>query len=75
MVDDLGNLDDVITSLRKDIDRGDLDVIKYEMPFSFPGFLTMTMQNFMLRNQDPLGIKQVIKYTNSPSLMYLYNME
>ncbi|QOY33882.1 signal peptide peptidase SppA [Anaerobacillus isosaccharinicus] len=75
LVDDLGNMDYVIDVLREDIGRGELDVIKYEVPFSFPGFLTMTTQNLVLRQQDPLGLKQLLRYSNSPSLMYLYNMD
>ena len=75
LVDDLGNMDYVIDVLREDIGRGELDVIKYEVPFNFPGFLTMTTQNLVIRQQDPLGLKQLLRYSNSPSLMYLYNME
>ncbi|MCT8137367.1 signal peptide peptidase SppA [Anaerobacillus sp. CMMVII] len=75
LVDDLGNLDHVIEVLRDDIGRGEIDVIRYEAPFSFPGFLTMTTQKLVLKQQDPLGLKQLLEYSNSPSLMYMYNME
>lgn len=75
LIDGLGNFNHVIDVLRTDIGRGDIDVIKYEEPFSFPGFLTMTTQNLLLKQQDPLGLKQLMKYSNSPSLMYLYNRE
>ncbi|RXI98556.1 signal peptide peptidase SppA [Anaerobacillus alkaliphilus] len=75
LVDGLGNMDHVIDVLREDIGRGEIDVIKYEVPFSFPGFLTMTTQNLLLKQQDPLGLKQLLRYSNSPNLMYLYNME
>jgi protease IV len=75
LIDGLGNFNHVIDVLRAEIGRGDIDVIKYEEPFSFPGFLTMTTQNLLLKQQDPLGLKQLINYSNSPSLMYLYNRE
>ncbi len=75
LVDGLGNMDYVIEVMRDDIGRGDIDVIKYEVPFSFPGFLTMTTQNLTQKQVDPLGLKQLMRYSNSPSLMYLYNME
>lgn len=75
LVDGIGNIDVVIDVMRQDIGRGDIDVVKYEAPFSFPGFLTMTMQNMVSKNQDPLGLKQLIRYSNSPSLMYLYDAD
>ncbi len=75
LVDAIGNMEDVVQVLRDDIGRGDLDVIKYEAPFSFPSFLTMSVQNLITNQQDPLGLKQLVKQTNSPSLMYLYNMD
>lgn len=75
LVDVIGNIDDVIEVMREDIGRGEVDVVKYESPFSFPSFLTMTIENIISRNEDPLGLKQLIGQTNSPSLMYLYKAE
>lgn len=75
LVDGIGNLDYVIEVLREDLGRGDLDVIKYETPFSFPGFLTMTTEQLLLKHQDPLGIKQILNQSNSPTIMYLYNLD
>ncbi len=75
LVDELGNLNRAIDIMRADIGRGELDVVKYEARFSFPSFLTMTTQNIISRHQDPLGLKQLVRHSNSPSLMYLYKAE
>lgn len=75
LVDELGNLEDAIDDLREGIGRGKLDVVKYEARFSFPTFLTMSTQNILSRHQDPLGLKQLVRHSNSPSLMYLYVAE
>ncbi|OIJ10927.1 signal peptide peptidase SppA [Anaerobacillus arseniciselenatis] len=75
LVDELGNLDQAIDVMREEIGRGEIDVVKYEARFSFPSFLTMTTQNLMSRHQDPLGLNQLVRQTNSPTLMYLYKAD
>ncbi|WP_078555496.1 signal peptide peptidase SppA [Bacillus alkalicellulosilyticus] len=72
LVDALGTRDDAIDMLMDDIGRGRLDVIRYEQSIGFNQLFGMTAQRFLSRNDDLLGINELMNRSNSPTLMYLY---
>ncbi|MBU8905193.1 signal peptide peptidase SppA [Desertibacillus haloalkaliphilus] len=71
LIDELGSLEDTIELLREDIGLGQLDVVRYESALGFGQLFTMSAAQF-LPNQELFGLKQLVKESNSPTLMYLY---
>lgn len=72
LVDELGNLDDTIAAMKKEIGDETLSVIEYEQDFGFGSLFQMTAQKMLGKDADLLGIRQLIGESNSPRLMYLF---
>ncbi|WP_096202675.1 signal peptide peptidase SppA [Bacillus sp. FJAT-45350] len=72
LIDEIGSFDDTVDLLVEEIDRGRLDVIRYETPFGFNSFFMMSAEKWLTADHDLLGIKELLNRTNSPTLMYLY---
>lgn len=72
LVDELGNLDDTIAAMKKEIGDETLSVIEYEQDFGFGSLFQMTAQKMFGKDADLLGIRQLIGESNSPRLMYLF---
>lgn len=75
LVDQLGNFNEVVEVLREEIGRGEIDVVEYETSLGFSSLFTMTVENIVSSRRDPLGIKQLLHESNSPTLMYLYKVD
>ncbi|WP_221566397.1 signal peptide peptidase SppA [Alkalihalobacillus sp. TS-13] len=72
LVDELGNLDDTINAMKKDLGNSHLNVIKYENRLGWNSFLNMTAQKLFQPNGDLLGIQELMSQTNTPQIKYLY---
>ncbi|WP_408007199.1 signal peptide peptidase SppA [Pseudalkalibacillus sp. A8] len=72
LVDELGNLDDTIKAMKKDLGNSHLNVIKYESRLGLNSFLNMTAQKLFQPNKDLLGIHELMSQTNTPQIKYLY---
>lgn len=72
LVDELGDLEDVINALKKEIGDEDLEVIQYEPSFGFGSLLQMTAQKMFRTEFDLFGLHQLISTSNTPRVMYLY---
>lgn len=72
LVDELGDLDDAILALKKDLGDEDLGVIQYEPSFGFGSLFQMTAQKMFRSEFDLFGLHQLISTSNTPRVMYLY---
>lgn len=72
LVDELGDLDDTIAAIKKDLGDEKLGVIKYETTAKLSSIFKMSAQKMFGSEVDLLGIRQLILESNSPRLMYLY---
>ncbi|WP_096436129.1 signal peptide peptidase SppA [Alteribacter populi] len=72
LVDELGDLDDVIEVFRDDIGKGDIDVVEYRQPLGFPSLFGATAQAFLGDQLSVYSMKEWIQQSHAPRLMYLY---
>lgn len=72
LVDELGDLDDTVKAMKKDLGNSHLKVIRYEQNFGLNSFLNMTAQKVFQPNGDLLGIQKLMSQTNTPQIKYLY---
>lgn len=72
LVDELGDLDDVIADLKEELGDEDLGVIQYEPYFGFGSLFQMTAQKMFRSEFDLFGLQQLISTSNTPRVMYLY---
>ncbi|TLS39104.1 signal peptide peptidase SppA [Pseudalkalibacillus caeni] len=73
LIDELGNLEDTIQTMKKSLGDKNLSVIKYEQNFGFGSLFDMSVQKLFGPSEDLLGIKQLMSTPQSPRLMYLYS--
>ncbi|RBW71461.1 signal peptide peptidase SppA [Bacillus taeanensis] len=72
LVDELGDLEDTIAAMKKDLNNKELKVIRYEPNYGIGSWLEMTSQKLLNPNNDLLGIHELVNQPNAPRLMYLY---
>lgn len=72
LVDGLGDLDDTIKTMKKDLGNSHLKVVRYEQNIGLNSFLNMTAQKLFQPNGDLLGIQKLMSETNTPQIKYLY---
>lgn len=72
LVDKLGNLDDTIVALKKELGNKQLKVVKYEKRITFDSFLNMGMKALFKPNKDLLGLQKLLSQPQAPQLKYLY---
>ncbi|WP_349408149.1 signal peptide peptidase SppA [Pseudalkalibacillus sp. SCS-8] len=72
LVDELGDLDDTIKKMKKDLGNSHLRVIRYEQNIGLNSLLNMTAQKIFQPNGDLLGIQKLMSQTNTPQIKYLY---
>lgn len=72
LVDELGDLDDTIAALKKELGDEDLEVIQYEPSFGIGSLLQMTAQKMFRTEFDLFGLHQLISTSDTPRVMYLY---
>ncbi|WP_261133281.1 signal peptide peptidase SppA [Bacillus sp. Marseille-Q3570] len=72
LVDELGDQEDTIKAMKKDLGNSHLNVIKYENRLGWNSFLDMTAQKLFQPNGDLLGIQELMSQTNTPQIKYLY---
>lgn len=72
LIDELGDLDDVVAAIKNDIGDDQLGVIQYEPSFGFGSLFQMTAQKMFGTEFDLFGIRQLISTSNTPRIMYLY---
>lgn len=73
LVDDLGNLEDTIEGMKKDLGDNKLQVVQYKQNLGFNSLFEMTAAKLMGPDKDLLGIQQLLSTPQSPELMYLYS--
>lgn len=72
LIDELGSIDDVIQAMKEEIGDENANIIKYELGFRLGSFFQLSAQKLFGNDYDILGIKQLIRESNSPRIMYLY---
>jgi protease-4 len=72
LVDQLGYEEDAIKDMRKKYKLEDAEVIQYEIPFSFESMFRAQMSNLFNKNDDLSIVNNLLKKSNSPTMMYLY---
>ncbi|WP_257346602.1 signal peptide peptidase SppA [Pseudalkalibacillus decolorationis] len=72
LVDELGDLEDTIKSMKKKLGNSHLKVVRYETAVGLDSFLTMTANKVLNPNNDLLGIQKLFNQTNTPQIKYLY---
>ena len=73
LVDELGNLEDTIEGMKKDLGDSKLQVVQYKQNLGFGSLFEMTAAKLMGPDKDLLGIQQLLSTPQSPELMYLYS--
>jgi protease IV len=73
LVDDLGNLEDTIEGMKKELGDNKLQVVQYKQNLGFNSLFEMTAAKLMGPDKDLLGIQQLLSTPQSPELMYLYS--
>ncbi|MFP3360768.1 signal peptide peptidase SppA, partial [Planococcus sp. SIMBA_143] len=71
--DDLGNLEDTIEGMKKDLGDNKLQVVQYKQNLGLNSLFEMTAAKLMGPDKDLLGIQQLLSTPQSPELMYLYS--
>ncbi|MEB1807808.1 MAG: signal peptide peptidase SppA [Bacillaceae bacterium] len=72
LVDEIGSYEETVDALIEDLGFGNLRVIRYETSVGFNDLLQLSAQRLTTNQGDLLGLQQLLRQTNSPSLMYLY---
>ena len=72
LVDEIGRLDDVIASMKKDLDIKDAQVIRYTDETSLNSLLNMSAHKMMGVDMEKTMLTKILTSSNSPRLMYLY---
>ena len=72
LVDEIGRLDDVVASMKKDLNVKDAQVIRYKDDTSLNSLLNMSAQKVMGVDMEKAMLTKVLTSSNSPRLMYLY---
>lgn len=72
LVDEIGRLDDVIASMKKDLNIKDAQVIRYTDTTSLNSLLNMSAQKVMGVDMEKAMLTKILTSSNSPRLMYLY---
>ena len=72
LVDEIGRLDDVIASMKKDLDIKDAQVIRYTDETSLNSLLNMSAHKMMGVDMEKTILTKILTSSNSPRLMYLY---
>lgn len=73
LVDEIGRLDDVIVSMKQDLNLTDPQVIRYSDETNLNALLNMSAQKVMGIDMEKTMITKVLTSSNSPRLMYLYS--
>lgn len=73
LVDELGNLEDVIQAIRKDHKLEDAELFEYESGFgTFSSLLASKMGTIFGPSAEERLLKKLMSSYESPRLMYLY---
>ncbi|WP_078430123.1 signal peptide peptidase SppA [Alkalihalobacterium alkalinitrilicum] len=72
LVDDIKSYEETVDALIEDLGLGNLQVIRYETSVGFNDLLQLSAQRLSMNQGDLLGLQQLVRQTNSPTLMYLY---
>ena len=72
LIDDFGHLDDVIATMKKDIDQKDAQVIRYTGEAGFGSLFSMGAQKILGNDVETAVLTKILSSSNSPRLMYLY---
>ncbi|OLO40239.1 signal peptide peptidase SppA [Alkalihalophilus pseudofirmus] len=72
LVDDIKSYEETVDALIEDLGLGNLQVIRYETSVGFNDLLQLSAQRLSMNQGDLLGLQQLLRQTNSPTLMYLY---
>ena len=73
LVDEIGRLDDVVASMKKDLNVKDAQVIRYKDETNLNALLNMSAQKVMGVDMEKAMLTKVLTSSNSPRLMYLYS--
>lgn len=73
LVDEIGRLDDVIVSMKKDLKLTDAQVIRYSDEPNINALLNMSAQKVIGMDMENAMLAKVLTSSNSPRLMYLYS--
>lgn len=73
LIDELGTLDDTIEMMKETYQLNDARVVEYEPSMSISQFIGLSMNNFLRKDSEFLGMLNVIKESSGPRLMYLYS--
>ncbi|WP_216828947.1 signal peptide peptidase SppA [Alkalihalobacterium elongatum] len=72
LVDEIGSYEETVDALIEDLGFGNLQVIRYETSVGFNDLLQLSAERLSTDQGDLLGLQQLLRQTNSPTLMYLY---
>jgi protease IV len=72
LIDGFGYQDDVISTLKKDLNLKDAQVIRYSENFGFESLFSMSARKMIGEDLEMAGMMKVLSQPNSPKLMYLY---
>ena len=72
LVDEIGRLDDVVASMKKDLNIKDAQVIRYTDENKLNSLLNMSAQKVMGIDMEKAMLTKLLTSSNSPRLMYLY---
>ncbi|WP_110927225.1 signal peptide peptidase SppA [Bacillus massiliglaciei] len=72
LVDEFGNLDDVITAMKKEQKLKDASVIRYTDEYGFGSLFSASVQKFIGQDAETAVLNKLLTSSNSPRLMYLY---
>jgi protease-4 len=72
LVDSLGDFDDTVEALKKELGNSNISVIKYMPSMGFDSFFSMIAQKMLNPSDDLLGIKEMLNQTQAPQVKYLY---
>lgn len=73
LIDSFGYYDDVVETMKKDLNMETASVITFQEQFGFNSFFTMAARKVGEGNNDLLGLSKLLGQPNSPKLMYLYS--
>ncbi|WP_209122107.1 signal peptide peptidase SppA [Alkalihalobacillus sp. BA299] len=72
LIDEIGSYEETVDALIEDLGLGNLQVIRYETSVGINDLLQLSAQKLTMNQGDLLGLQQLLRQTNSPTLMYLY---
>ncbi|QFT90190.1 Putative signal peptide peptidase SppA [Bacillus sp. THAF10] len=72
LVDELGYFEDVIASMKKDHDLGNVKVVRYTENLGWGSLFTMNAKSLLQPESEMQMLARLINQPNSPRLMYLY---